>query len=229
MRSPVEALLHGADTVREVLDELAEALRRVACLRRVDLVPQIPGEQRARAAPAPRREGEPRLDGVPRLRTEQQARRVVEHAAVGTVVGMMAPVQPGPVGVEGREQDAQPEPLADREEVVPQLHHPRHEGAERPLEVAVARLRVLHHEPDAGHAAVGEALQVRFRPRQVTPAVEALQRLPADRVVVADGRPGLPRLVDEVRRVRGDADPRQSAGLATWRRRRSPDRRRGAL
>jgi hypothetical protein len=52
MRAAIKTLLERPDVVAQVVDELAKAVCTVLSLSRVDLIPEIPGEQRATPAPA---------------------------------------------------------------------------------------------------------------------------------------------------------------------------------
>ena len=162
----------------------------------------------ANSAPLPpQREGEPVLDRGAEALVGQPAAGLLDHAAVAAGVGMMLPVKPTPERVEGRQQDAQADPLAEREEIVPERDHVGHEAADRLLEIAVAHLRVLQHQPQAGDAAVLEVAEIGLDRRPVALAVQSLEVDPADAVVLPDRRPGLAALGDEIGGVFRHADP----------------------
>ena len=72
MRAAVQPLLQLAQEGRHVVDEMREAVRVVAGLRGMHLVPQVPGEDDAAAAPALRGKGQPRLHRGARRRAHQQ-------------------------------------------------------------------------------------------------------------------------------------------------------------
>jgi hypothetical protein len=193
----------------QVRDEVAPGRTAILRLRRMDLVPQVPGEQRARAAPALHREGEPALDELAGLRAEQDPRRARQRPAIRDVVGVVLPAQPGPEGIEGGEQEAQAPLLAQGEKVVPELDHARGKAAGRALDPAVLDLHVFEHQPQAGHAVAGEPVEVSFDTREVPAAEQPVQLDPGNGVVLADRRPGLAALRHEVGRARRDLDPRQ--------------------
>jgi hypothetical protein len=207
VRAPVQPELRLAQPVGHLVDEVAHRRVVVAALRRVQLVPEVPGEDRPVRPPALGREGEPPPHVRPRVAAGEELRAVAARAAVAPVVRVPVPAVPVPEGVERREQHAQPRPRAQREQVVPQPDHRRDEPPGRPLEVAVLALRVLEHQPQHGDAAGAQRVQVRLRARQVAAAEEPGELGPGHRLVGADGRPGLARLEDEVGRAGGALDP----------------------
>jgi hypothetical protein len=50
--------------------------------------------------------------------------------------------------------DAKPHALAEPKEIIPELHHAWHKGAERPLDIAVSHLSILQHQAEACDAMV---------------------------------------------------------------------------
>ena len=214
MGPAVEPEFLGAEVPADVGDERVEGVGRIAALRRVDLVPQVPGEDHARAAPARRGEGQPRLDGGPHGGIGQRPGRVRQGPPLRARIGMMAEVQPHPERVVGRQQDAELVLLAEREQVVPELHHVGRVAAGRVFQVPVADLGIFHHQPQHGHAVGLEHGEVPVDGRDVAPSEQGIELDPADRVVLADRVPIGPALLDEIGRPRGHADPGQgrSAG-----------------
>ena len=116
------------------------------------------------------------------------------------------------IGVERGEQDAQPGRLGQREQVVPQLDHRRHDGPGRLLEEELARLRVFQHQPQHRDAVAPQPVQVVAHGGQVAPADQPAQLVPADGVVLADRVPVGATLLDEIGRARGHADPGHARG-----------------
>ena len=62
----------------EIMDKFHERLGASLSLSRMDLIEEIPGEERAAAAPALDREGEPALDRLSRAPAQQYARWMIE-------------------------------------------------------------------------------------------------------------------------------------------------------
>ena len=83
--------LQRAQPRPDVADEVVEAMGPVLALDRVHLVPQVPGEHDAVAAPAAGRELEPALDERPRPLAGQQPVPTGARAAVRPVVGVSRP------------------------------------------------------------------------------------------------------------------------------------------
>ena len=135
-----------------------------------------------------------------------------QRPAPGAGIGMVVEVQPHPERVVGRQQDAQPVVLAEREEVVPELHHVGHEGAGRTLEIAVAHLRVFHHQAQHGDAVTLQHGEVSVDGRDIAAAKQRVELDPADRVVLADRVPVGAPVLDEIGRAFGDPDPGQRCG-----------------
>src|SRR3712207_4859198 len=104
MAPAIEPALQRPDMLAQVMDELAEAICRIPRLSRMDLVPEVPGEERSAAAPSLDHETETGLDGLAGAAAEQELGRVSERPAVQSVVGMPVPTQPRPGCVERREQ-----------------------------------------------------------------------------------------------------------------------------
>jgi hypothetical protein len=75
----------------------------------------------------------------------------------------------------------------------------------------VSNLGIFQHQPQAGHAVVGKPFEVSLHLRQVATAEQAFELDPADRVVLADRRPGLAGLGDEIGRARRNLNPWQAA------------------
>src|SRR4051812_17271725 len=94
MRASVEPPLQRAQKRADILDKILENAGSVLALHRVHLVPQIPGEDNATAAPTLGGEGEPRLDQRPCLRAGQEARTVGAGATIGAVIGVRGPIVP---------------------------------------------------------------------------------------------------------------------------------------
>src|SRR4051812_33753993 len=94
MCASVEPPLLRAQKRADISDEILENAGPVLALHRVHLVPQIPGEDNAAAAPTPGGEGEPSLDQRPRVGAGQEAGAVSAWAAIGAVIGVLSPVVP---------------------------------------------------------------------------------------------------------------------------------------
>ena len=152
--------LMGAQPAAYVVDERSGTRWVSTTMRRVDLVPDVPGEQGRAAAPSIAREGQAVLDRGTHLGTSQPLSLACTYAAIRTIIGMVPPPDPHEEGVVGRQQHAQPDLLEQFEQVIPELHHVRHEAAHRPLEIAVIALAVFQHQPNAGDAMVTQPDQV---------------------------------------------------------------------
>ena len=182
----------------EVMDELAKAIRTLLSLSRVDLIPEIPSEERAAPTPTLDRKGKSVLDGFAGVRAQQEAGGMPKGSTIPAVVRVMLPVQPGPERVERCEEDAQADALAELKKIVPELHHAWHKGADGALDVAVPHLSVLQHQPQACDAMLLQVTQVCLDGWQVPPLKEPFQLNPADCIVLTNRGPGLTRLCDEV-------------------------------
>ncbi|RWG41878.1 MAG: hypothetical protein EOQ59_04175 [Mesorhizobium sp.] len=142
------------------MDEVAEIVGAAFGLLGMDLVPEVPSEERAAAAPSAHREFQPCLDGAARGRADQKARGLIQRAAVPLIIGVMTPVPPLPKCIERGEQYSQAVLFTETKKIVPQPHHGRDEATERPLEVAVADLSIFQHQPEAGDAALPKPAEV---------------------------------------------------------------------
>ena len=190
-------------------DEVIEAAGQVLTLAGMHLVPQVPGEDGAVAAPALAGEGQAVLDAGPCGGAGEQPLAAVARPAIGAVVGMPVPVVPGEEGIARGQQQAQAHLPAQADQIVEHLHHRRHEAADRALQERGVVLAVLQHQPEHRNARCPERGQVPLDRAQVAAATQPLELGPGQRVVLADGCPGLACLVHEVRGTLGHPDPGQ--------------------
>jgi hypothetical protein len=107
--------------------------------------------------------------------------------------------EPGPIRIERGNKDPEAVFLAERKQVVPELHHIGRVGADRPLEVAVPFLRVFEHEAQASDAVIGKPPHVAFDSRDIAAAKKPVEIGPADRIVLADRRPRFAVLRGKIR------------------------------
>ena len=170
---PWQPPLQLAQKRADIFDEIRENAGPVLALHRMHLVPQIPGEDDAAAAPAAGGEGEPRLDQRPRLRAGQEPRAVGAGAAIVAVVGVLGPVVPDEERVERGQQQVETMALAKRDQIVPQPDHFRPEHARRTFEMAHAILAIFEHQPETGHAVRAQPDKVTLHGGQVAPADQA--------------------------------------------------------
>ena len=183
------------------------------------LVPQVPGEDRAGASPAPHGELDPTLHGGHPLGAGQQVEAVAAGAAPGGVVGVIVPEHVGEERVEGREQEPQAMRLAHPQEVVHGLDGDRVEPADLAFEVqAVAD--VFEHHAEGGHAVGLEPAQVAIDRIDVLAAEQPFEFRPGQGVVLADHQERLAGLGLEVsaagaRRTQGNSAPARASSTAT--------------
>ena len=205
--APEQAHLQAADMFGQLRHDGGEVRRVAVHVGGVHLVPQVPGEDGAPPAPSRHHEGEPVLGGLDHRGGGEPVRRSRAGPAIRAVVGMMPPVEVHPERVEGREQEPQPVPVAEVEQVVPKLDHRGHHAANWLFQIAMADLRILHHHAKTGDAAFGEPGEVAVHGAQVLAAEKALKLGPGDGVVLANGMPAPAVFGDEIGRAGGHLDP----------------------
>ena len=137
VRPAEEPPLDRPDVRRELGDDADRASAAVRVVDRLgldavvvpQLVPEVPGEDGPRAPPALDGEGDPPLDGRHALGVRQQVELPAARAAPVGVVGVVVPHHPGEEGVERRQQEPEPVPLAEGDQVVDGLDRDRVELA----------------------------------------------------------------------------------------------------
>ena len=215
VRLAEEPALDPPDVRREVGDDRRERLDRqdragllgdAVVVRQ--LVPEVPGEDRARAPPALHGEGDPRLHRGQAVGVRQQVDPIPAGAPAFGVVGVVLPHDPGEEGVEGRQQQPQAMPLAERHQVVDGPDGDRVVAPAGALQVeAVAD--IFEHQAERRDAVGLQPGEVPVDGRQVAAIEQPFQLGPGQGVVLTDDQERLPLLGLEVAAARAEPDPRE--------------------
>jgi hypothetical protein len=121
---------------------------------------------------------------------------------------MVPPARPHEERVVGREQHVQPDPLDQREHIVPEPDHVGHETPGRTLDIAMLAMAIFEHQPDTGDAVIAQPEQMPLDRRDIAPAEQRREFGPRHRIVMPDRRPRGAVLGDEI----GQAGPDLDAG-----------------
>ena len=177
-----------AEEGADVADIVLEASGTVLALHGMHLVPEIPGKQRAGAAPAFGGEGEAGLDEAADARVGHQLRALRAGTAIGLVERVDVPADPLEIRVERGQKNAQACLCGKGEQVIPKLDHRRVVVAGRLFEEMGAGFGVFEHQAQARDAMKRQPSEVAPDGWQVLPIDQAAQFMPADGVVIGTSR-----------------------------------------